>query len=287
MSNLSIFKPELWSKAIMKNLDVITSMRKHSDYSFNSEIKYGTKLHITKLGDTQIRNYVQGTDITFDNVDGSEVILEINQQRYFGKEYDDIDKVQAIPGAVEADMKETAKALALDADEFVSATLYKAVADGKISASASAITPNKGNVVDAIEDGLVKLYERNVSPAETLNGEFSPKMYSELRKYLTELNTNNPELIKRGAVGRYNMVDVFIENRLPVASKVRYNFIRTNKALAYAEQIDKVQAVSKENGFATKFKGLMVYGAVVARPEEAYAIKETVDGTDSAWLTRA
>jgi hypothetical protein len=286
MSNLSIFKPELWSKAIMKNLDVITSMRKHSDYSFNSEIKYGTKLHITKLGDTQIRNYVQGTDITFDNVDGDEVILEINQQRYFGKEYDDIDKVQAIPGAVEADMKETAKALALDADEFVSATLYKAVADGKISASATAITPNKGNVVDAIEDGLVKLYERNVSPAETLNGEFSPKMYSELRKYLTELNTNNPELIKRGAVGRYNMVDVFIENRLPVASKVRYNFIRTNKALAYAEQIEKVQAISKEKGFATLFKGLMVYGAVVARAEEAYAIKETVDGADSAWLTR-
>jgi hypothetical protein len=183
-------------------------------------------------------------------------------------------------------MKETAKALALDADEFVSATLYKAVADGKISASATAITPNKGNVVDAIEDGLVKLYERNVSPAETLNGEFSPKMYSELRKYLTELNTNNPELIKRGAVGRYNMVDVFIENRLPVASKVRYNFIRTNKALAYAEQIEKVQAISKEKGFATLFKGLMVYGAVVARAEEAYAIKETVDGADSAWLTR-
>lgn len=286
MANLSIFKPELWSKAIMKNLEVITSMRKHSDYSFNSEIKYGTKLHITKLGDTQIRNYVQGTDITFDNVDGTEVILEIDQQRYFGKEYDDIDKVQAIPGAIEADMKETAKALALDADEFVSATLYKGVVDGKISTSATAITPNKGNVVDAIEDGLVVLYTKNVAPTETLNGEFSPKMYSELRKYLTELNTNNPELIKRGAVGRYNMVDVFIENRLPVASKVRYNFIRTNKALAYAEQIDKVQATSKEKGFATLFKGLMVYGAVVARPEEAYAIKETVDGADSAWLTR-
>ena len=82
---LKIFKPELWSKTILKALDVITGMRKHSDYSFNQEIRYGTKLHITKLGDTQVRAYTQGTDITFDDVDGTEKVLVIDQQRYFGK----------------------------------------------------------------------------------------------------------------------------------------------------------------------------------------------------------
>ena len=290
MANLSVFKPELWSKAIMKNLDVITSMRKHSDYSFNDEIKYGTKLHITRVGDTQIRAYTPGTAITFDSPDGTEVELVIDQRRYFGKEYDDVDKVQAIPGAVEADMKETAKALAVDADEFVSARLYKAVIETdptkKIASSAAAITPNGKNTVTAVEEGLVHLYENNVNPTESLYGEVSPKFYSEMRVYLTELSTNNPELIKKGAIGRYNNVEIYIENRLPVASKVRYNFIRSGKAFAYAEQIDKVKVVDKEDGFAQKFKGLMVYGGVVARPEEAFAIKETVTGADSTFLTR-
>lgn len=284
---MRIFKPELWSKTILKELEVITGMRKHSDYSFNSEIRYGTKLHITKLGDTQIRNYTQGVDITFDDVDGTEKVLVIDQQRYFGKYYDDIDKVQSIPNAMKEDMAETARALALDADEFVSALLYANVVAGVITKSASAITPNEKNVMTAIEDGLVYLYGNNVPVSREIWGELSPKMYSQLRIHLTELATQNLDLMKRGIVGRYNNVNICIENRLPVKSNVRYNFLRTGKALAYAEQIDKVATTDKEKGFGTNFKGLMVYGGLVVRPEEAYAIQETVSGIeDSAWLDR-
>lgn len=289
---LKVFKPELWSRTILKELDVITGMRKHSDYSFNSEIKYGTKLHITRLGDTQIRAYTQGVDITFDAVDGTESELVIDQQRYFGKYYDDIDKVQAIPGAVQKDMAETAKALALDADEFVSARLYQAVIntdsdEPTIEASATAITPNEKNVMRAIEDGLVYLYGNNVPTSTEIWGEFSPKMYSELRIHMTELATANLDLMKRGIIGRYNNVNVCIENRLPVASDVRYNFLRTGKAYAFAEQIDKVSAVEKEKGFGTYFKGLYVYGGLVVEPKQAYAIKETVSGiADSPFLNR-
>ncbi len=284
---LKIFKPELWSKTILKELDVITGMRKHSDYSFNSEIKYGTKLHITKLGDTQVRAYTQGVDITFDDVDGTEKVLVIDQQRYFGKYYDDIDKVQSIPNAVQEDMRETAKALALDADEYVSAVLYANVVAGNIEKSSSAITPNEKNVMTAIEDGLVYLYGNNVTTSTEIWGEVSPKMYSQLRIHLTELATSNLDLMKRGIIGKYGQVNICIENRLPVKSNVRYNFLRTGKALAYAEQIDKVATTDKEKGFGTFFKGLMVYGALLVREKEAYAIQETVSGIDdSAWLGR-
>lgn len=285
---LKIFKPELWSRTILKELDVITGMRKHSDYSFNDEIRYGTKLHITRLGDTQIRAYTQGVDITFDDVDGGEAVLVIDQQRYFGKYYDDIDKVQAIPNAVQKDMAETAKALALDADEFVSSLLYQNVVVGNIETASEGITPNEKNVLRAIETGLVYLYGNNVPTSTEIWGEVSPKMYSELRIHLTELATTNLDLMKRGIVGKYNNVNICIENRLPVASNIRYNFLRTGKAVAYAEQIDKVSAVEKENGFGTKFKGLMVYGGLLVEPKQAYAIKETVSGiADSAFLNRA
>lgn len=291
---LLIFKPELWSKTIQKKLDVITGMRKHSDYSFAEEIKYGKRLHITKLGDTQVRAYTQGVDITFDDVDGTEQVLVIDQQRYFGKYYDDIDKRQAIPGAVEQDMAETAKALALDADEFVSARLYQAVvATGStIGRSATAVNPaNLGTkeekaVLEAIEEGLVHLYTNNVKPETEIWGEISPKLYSLLRIHLTELATNNLDLMKRGIIGKYGQVNICIENRLPVASGVKYNFLRTGKAFAYAEQIDKVAKTDKEKGFGTYFKGLLVYGGRVVRPEEIFAILETTTETDSTWLAR-
>lgn len=292
---LLTFKPVLWSKTIQKKLDVITGMRKHSDYSFAEEIKYGKRLHITKLGDTQVRAYTQGVDITFDDVDGTEQVLVIDQQRYFGKYYDDIDKRQAIPGAVEQDMAETAKALALDADEFVSARLYQAVvATGSvIGKSASAIdldnlpaAKQEKAVLEAVEEGLVHLYNNNVTPQTEIWGEFSPKFYSKFRIYLTELATNNLDLLKRGIIGKYGQVNVCIENRLPVASGTKYNFLRTGKAFAYAEQIDKVAKTDKEKGFGTYFKGLLVYGGRVVRPEEIFAILETTSEADSAWIAR-
>jgi hypothetical protein len=274
--SVAVFKPELWSRTILNELDVLTGLRKHSDYSFNGEIKYGTKLHITESGTTTIRDYVQGQDIELENYSGDEVVLEITEQKYFAKYYDNVDTVQSIKGVMENDMKQSAKELKLEADKFVAKKLAEAVEAGTIAKSASAITPNKSNVVEAVEAGLVALYENNVDPSTEVWGELSPKMYSHMRQHLTELATNNIELMKKGIIGRYNNVNVTIENLLPTKSSVRYNFLRTGKAFAFAEQIDQIKAVEKERGFGDIVKGLYVFGGVVVRAKEAYAIQETI-----------
>lgn len=276
--SVNIFKPELWSRTILNELDTLTGMRKHSDYSFNGEIRYGTKLHITESGTTTIKDYVQGQDIDIEDYNGDEVILEITEQKYFAKYYDNVDTVQSIKGVMENDMKQSAKELKLEADRFVAKKLKEAVEAGTIAKSKAAITPKKDNVVVATEEGLVQLYENNVDPATEVWGEYSPKMYSEMRQYLTELATNNLELMKKGIIGRYNQVNVCIENLLPMGTdgSTRYNFLRTGKAFAFAEQIDKISAVEKERGFGDIVKGLYVFGGVVVRPKEAYAILETV-----------
>jgi hypothetical protein len=274
--SVAVFKPELWSRTILNELDVLTGLRKHSDYSFAGEIKYGTKLHITESGTTTIRDYVQGQDITLEDYNGDEVVLEITEQKYFAKYYDNVDTVQSIKGVMENDMKQSAKELKLEADKFVAKKLAEAVEAGTIAKSASAITPNKSNVVEAVEAGLVALYENNVDPSTEVWGELSPKMYSHMRQHLTELATNNLELMKKGIIGRYNNVNVTIENLLPTKSTVRYNFLRTGKAFAFAEQIDQIKAVEKERGFGDIVKGLYVFGGVVVRAKEAYAIQETI-----------
>ena len=276
--SVNVFKPELWSTLILNELDTLTGMRKHSDYSFSSDISYGTKLHITESGTTTIKDYVQGQDIEIENYDGDEVVLEITEQKYFAKYYDNVDKVQSIKGVMENDMKQSAKELKLEADRFVAKKLGEAVDSGKVSKSDSAITPNKSNVVDVTEAGLVELYEHNVDPATEIWGEYSPRMYSFLRQHLTELATNNLELMKRGIIGRYNNVNVCIENLLPQASAdgERYNFLRTGKAFAFAEQIDQIKAVEKEKGFGDIVKGLYVFGGGIVKPKEIYAIREAI-----------
>lgn len=274
--SVAVFKQTLWSKKIQNALDTLTGLRTHCDFQFEGEIKAGNKLKITGSVKPTIGTYVPGTDITIENVDGNDQELVIDQFRYFARYFDNVDKAQSIPGVMENDAKECAKYLHEEGDKYVAEIVKTGITDGTITKSGSAITPSKPNVVGAVEEGLVALYEKNVSTTSELYGEFSPKFYSFLRQSLTEVLTNNVELAKKGAVGKYNNVMVCIENLLPVESKIRYNIIRTSKAVAFAGQVDTVKAIEKEKGFGDIVKGLYVFGAKVVRPEEIYAIQETI-----------
>ena len=275
--SVAVFKPTLWSNKIQNALETLTGLRTHCDYEFEKElVKAGNKLKITGSVAPTIGTYVPGTDIDIENVDGNDQELVIDQFKYFARYFDNVDKAQSIPGVLENDSKECARYLHEEGDKYVASILKAGVEAGTIAKSSTAIAPSKTNVVGAVEDGLVALYEKNVKPTDELYGEFSPKFYSMLRQSLTETLTNNVELAKKGAVGKYNNVMVCIENLLPTAEGVKYNFIRTSKAVAFAGQIDTVKAVEKEKGFGDIVKGLYVFGAKVVRPEQAYAIQETI-----------
>lgn len=274
--SVAVFKQTLWSKKIQNALDTITGLRTHSDLQFEGEIKAGNKLKITGSVKPTIGTYVPGTDITIEALDGSSIELTIDQFKYFAVYFDNVDKAQSIPGVMENEAKICARELHEAADKYVAAVI-KAAADAADTTipQGSAFVPTKANIVEKVEDGLVELYKNNVPVSEDLYGEFSPKVYSFLRQSLTELSTNNPELLKKGAVGRYNNVLVCIENLLPVNGTTRYNIIRSGKAVGFAGQIDKVQAIEKEAGFGDILKGLYVFGATVVRPEQMYIMKET------------
>lgn len=277
--SVAVFKQTLWSKKIQNVLDTLTGLRTHSDYQFEGEIKAGNKLKITGSVRPTIGTYVPGTDIDIEAVDGNDQELVIDQFKYFAVYFDNVDKAQSIPGVMENETQQCAKELHEEGDKYVASIMKTEIEKENSEVSkGTAFSPTKANIVERVEDGLVTLYANNVKPTDDLYGEFSPKMYSCLRQSLTELSTNNPELLKKGAIGRYNNVLVCIENLLPVntTSHVRYNIIRTSKAVAFAGQIDTVKAVEKEKGFGDILKGLYVYGAKVVRPEQMYALLETV-----------
>ena len=274
--SVSVFKQTLWSKKIQNALDTLTGLRTHSDLEFEGEIKAGNKLKITGSVNPTIGTYVPGTDITISALDGTSIELTIDQFKYFAEYFDNVDKAQSIPGVLENHAKICAKKLHEEGDKYVASILKTAIeASPSEIAQSTAFVPSKTNIVGAVEAGLVALYENNVPPTEDLYGEFSPKVYSFLRQAMTELSTNNPELLKKGAVGRYNNVLVCIENLLPVNGTTRYNIIRSGKAVAFAGQVDKVQAIEKEAGFGDILKGLYVFGAKIVRPEQIYAMLET------------
>ena len=54
------------------------------------------------------------------------------------------------------------------------------------------------------------------------------------------------------------------------------NFLRTGKAVAFAEQLEKVVNYEVQDGFETAQKGLYVYGGLLVRPKEIVCLKTSI-----------
>jgi hypothetical protein len=198
--------------------------------------------------------------------------LKLDQYRYFNFEVEDIVKAQSVPGLMEALTDEAGKGLALEGDKYVAEVIKTAADGGEITAS-EVITLTTKNAMESVEAGFAKLYENDCKVSDMFYLEVAPKVFTTYRQQLTELSTNNPEILKKGAVGKINNAFVCIENCLPETEGAYYNVLRTNKAIAFAEQIDKVEKYRPEDAFTDAVKGLYVFGAKVVRPAEIYVMK--------------
>ncbi len=271
-NNITNFQQTIWSASILRSLDKITSLRNHCDFQYEKDSHNAKEVKILSVTRPTIRTYVPGTAITREGAADSSLLLKLDQYRYFNFEVEDIVKAQSVPGLMEALTDEAGKGLALEGDKYVAEVVKTAVTEGTVTAS-EVITLTTANAMASVEDGFATLYTNDCKVSDTFYLEVAPKVFSLYRQALTELSTNNPEILKKGAVGKLNNAYVCIENCLPEGDGAFYNILRTNKAVAFAEQIDKVEHYRPEDAFTDAVKGLYVFGATIVRPNEIYVMK--------------
>ena len=266
------FQQTIWSKSILRSLNKITSLRNHCNFQYEKDSKNAKEVKILSVNRPTIRTYVPGTAITRESATDSSQLLKIDQYRYFNFEVEDIVKAQSVPGLMEALTDEAGKGLALEGDKYVAEVIKQAVTDGEVTASED-ITLTTANAMASVEDGFAILYANDCKVSDMFYLEVAPKVFTTYRQQLTELSTNNPEILKKGAVGKINNAYVCIENCLPESDTAYMNILRTDKAVAFAEQIDKVEHYRPEDAFTDAVKGLYVFGAKVIRPKEIYVMQ--------------
>jgi hypothetical protein len=267
------FQQTIWSASILRSLDTITSLRNHCNFQYEKDSKNAKEVKILSVNRPTIRKYVPGTALERESATDSSQLLKLDQYHYFNFEVEDIVKAQSVPGLMEALTDEAGKGLALEGDRYVAQVIKGAADAGEISVSASVITLTNSNAMASIEEGFATLYEHNCKVNDTFYLEVAPRVFTTYRQQLTELSTNNPEILKKGAVGKINNAYVCIENCLAEAEGAYYNILRTDKAVAFAEQIEKVEHYRPEDAFTGAVKGLYVFGCKVVRPEEIYVMK--------------
>lgn len=269
------FQQTIWSKKIQHQLETITSLKDHCDFQFEGDIKGAKEVKILGVNRPTIRTYVPGTPLTREAGTDSSQLLKIDQFRYFDFEVEDIDKVQSVPGLIEALSKEATLGLSEEADKYVASLTVTAAAGSDVAkAEATDISGVTDGGVALIETGFAALYGNNCKVSDTFYLEVTPEWYTILRPAILELDTNNSDLIKKGFVGKYGNALISIENLLGTATvggqACKLAMLRTSKAIAFAGQIDKVEAYRPHDAFQDAIKGLYVFGAKIVRPEQLY-----------------
>ena len=276
MTGMNVALQTVWHQAYERALETITSLRNHCDFKYEKDSKNAKEVKILNAVRPTVKDYVPGTAIEKEYISVTDQTLKLDQYKYFNIDIDDIAKAQSVPGAMEATAKEGALALSEEGDKYVASLIGTAYTGAEVSKlSAGAVT--KTNAVEKLEEAFAVLYGNNCRVTDTYHAEVCPKYFTALRQNLTELFTNNVEMAKKGYIGKYGNALVSIENLLPTGDDGAnvLNVLRTSRAIAFAEQIDKVESYRPQDAFEDALKGLYVFGAKIVRPKEMVIIPTT------------
>lgn len=251
----------------------IMSLKDHSDFQFEPYVKGSKQAILRGVIRPTVRDYVKGTPITLDDIDGKETIIPLEKQTYFAFYYDDTDKAQTTYQVTDETLREALQGVAVEQDKYVGNKLKASLTTNK---STSAVALDKDAIRTEIKRGRTLLAKNAFVPqTEAIYLELGPEPYYEMVEFLANIKTDNDELLKNGALSKYLNCYITMETGLPTGQAVgtEYSFMRTKQALAFYETFVKIEQMRGHNQFRTEFRGLSIYGAKVIRPREIYGIE--------------
>ena len=266
------FIPTIWSETLYEGLVGQCIAVKNCNREFEGDIGgIGSEVKIVGIGDVNIQNYTPNSTIGDPDILSDSVrSMSIDHARYFNFMIDDVNRVQASPKLMGAALKNAARGLANVADREV-LSLH---ADAANSIDVTAATEE--NLLNPFIEARNILYKNNVTDASEVVFEVSPDVAARLFKDKMELVTNNNELLENGCLGSIMGCKVYVSNNIAVEEedgKTYHRCIaRTKRAIAFAQQLQKIEAYRPEGFFADAVKGLYLYGMKVVYPTEMVRI---------------
>ena len=262
------FIQTIWSKKIQDDLELKCKLVDNCLRDYEGDCEYARTVKILGVGEPTIGTYDGTKDITIEDMGDKGQLLNIDQANYFAFYVDDVDQAQSVPGLPEKYQEKAVHGLAVARDTFV-ANLIK---DAEHATTATAKTQEA--VKKAIDEAIVALRERNFDEEGVI--EITPAVYNVFKNELITLSTNNPEYIKKGIVGVYDGMNVIMSNNMAKDSNHAYCCVRGKKAIAFAGQINKVEALRAEKRFKDIIRGLDTFGSKIIDEARIQCVKVPV-----------
>lgn len=263
------FIQSIWSKKIQDDLELKCKLVDNCLRDYEGDVQHAASVKILGVGEPTIGAYDSTVDITIEEMSDRGQLLTIDQANYFAFYVDDVNQAQSVPGLKEKYQEKAVHGLAVKRDAYI-ASLIKAV-----NTNVTTATDNTEVAVKAaIDAAIVALRERNFDEEGVI--EITPAVYNVFKNQLITLSTNNPEYIKKGIVGVYDDFNVVMSNGLAKDDNYAYCDVRGKKAIAFAGQINEVEALRAEKRFKDIIRGLDTFGAKVIDEARIQVVKVPV-----------
>ncbi len=263
------FKPEVWSKKVQLELEKLMVFRDICNTQFQGDVGRGKTVKIIGVDRPKVNTYVPGTDILdAETPQDSSVYLAVDQFKYTHFMVDDIDGMQGDTPIMEHLMHGSATALAEAADAYIAEKVKEA---GIVIPSQAISTAAQAK--EALDEAFEKLWSNSVKIGMDTYIVVTPWFYNLFKDRLTELHTDNTDLINKGILGMYNGAKVVMSNNVYNDGTDDYLSVITKDAIAFASGIEKTEAYRPDRQFSDAVKVLHTYGAKVVRPKEMALLK--------------
>ncbi len=275
---LTNFIPTVWSETLYRELDAEYVGVKNCNREFEGDIrKCGDTVNICGIGDIAVFSYAKNSDISnLQTLDSTKTQLLIDQSNGFNFQIDDIDRAQSNPKVMQHAMRQAANALAKSADDYVFG-LYSTV-DADHTLSKTAVTAE--NILDTLIEARKMLMLHNVGATDEVVLEVTPEVAAVILKAKIAV-CSDTEPLENGCIGSVVGFKIYVSNNVKKVTgsgnTVSHKcFARTRRAIAFAEQLNDVEAYRPEKRFADAIKGLHLFGAKVIYANELVLLDLTL-----------
>lgn len=266
------FIPTVWSEKLQRERERDAVAISLCNRDWEGDIKnVGDTVKINGVIRPTVAQYTKNsTVITPENLNGAGTELKIERADFFAFEVDDIDKRQASGNIMDVQMKEANEAMSDSSDDYI----YSKYTDFGTEIDATSVS--SATIISKITAALTALWNNKVPKKAEISLEVSPNFAAKMLLADILYTTPNDKVMENGFMGRLKNflgIKVYMTTGIYNDGTFDYCVMRTKAAIAYADQLEKIEAYKPESSFSDAVKGLHLYGAKVVRPKEAVRIK--------------
>jgi len=275
---LELFKPTLWSRQFIANMDRVHVFKNIVDTKYQGELSFGQALKINEIGDIDVSDYSATGGVTWQDIDDAGRTLVVDQKKYFAFAVDDVDKAQMNVDVMNGAMAKSSHTVSNTIDAYIAGKYTEAgLSVSNMGTSGTdldiyAASGGHDGVLGVISN--MNLYmNRGDVPADGRWAVVDPN-FAAYMKYAS-LVDNIDGGIKQmpdgrfvpGYIGSIYGINFFMSNNVSNDGTTYRIMFGSSDALAYVGQLSKIEAVRREDYFSDGMRGLYIYGAKVVRPD--------------------